>query len=266
MAYEDPIELTFPDYWYEDLADHTMPSALLPLSGPDLVALSSVDPAFRERRGLQAMLPLSEDLNRLIELELKALRAPAFLRTSYGMFKENPFAYAPVTTLREVEGVLRWKDARLLRFFGERLASGDPASLFLRQWVNIAPWAEFRVFIRGRAIIGVSQYPVQTFHPEIAAHADAIQQGIVQLFHETMHLLPLDDVVAEVYATPAPTGLTMRLIELNPFLPLTDAGLFTWAGGGDFDGSFRYLHHGSSARRTAPVMATGKADDPWYLT
>jgi hypothetical protein len=81
-------------------------------------------------------MPLSEDLTRLIELELTALKGPAFLRTSYGMAKENPFAYAPVTTVREVEGVLRWKDARLLRFFGERLASGDPASLFLRQWVS----------------------------------------------------------------------------------------------------------------------------------
>jgi hypothetical protein len=33
MAYEDSIELTFPDYWYQDLADYTMQSALVPLSG-----------------------------------------------------------------------------------------------------------------------------------------------------------------------------------------------------------------------------------------
>jgi hypothetical protein len=265
MAYEDSIELTFPDYWYQDLADYTMPSALVPLSGPDLVALSSVDPAFRERRGLAGLMPLSEDLTRLIELELTALKGPAFLRTSYGMAKENPFAYAPVTTVREVEGVLRWKDARLLRFFGERLASGDPASLFLRQWVKIAPWAEFRVFIKGRRIIGVSQYPAHIFYPEIPAHADAIRQGIVQLFHETMHLLPLDDVIVEVYADPTPNGLKMRVIELNPFLPLADAGLFSWKGDGDFDGSFRYLTHGPSARMATSMQRAARPDDPWFL-
>ncbi|MGL5010934.1 MAG: hypothetical protein ACRC6I_13720, partial [Paracoccaceae bacterium] len=253
MAYEDIIELTFPDYWYEDLADYTMPSALVPLSGPDLVALSSVDLTFRQRRGLPGLMPLSEDLTRLIDLELAALKGPAFLRTSYGMAKENPFAYAPVSTLREVEGVLRWKDTRLLRFFGERLASGDPASLFLRRWVNIAPWAEFRVFVKDRRIVGVSQYPAHTFYPEIPVHADAIRQGIVQLFHETMHLLPLDDVIVEVYADPTEAGVKVHLIELNPFLPLTDAGLFTWQRGGDFDGSFRYLTHGPTARMAASM-------------
>jgi hypothetical protein len=265
MAYEDLIELTFPDYWYDDLADYTMPSALIPLSGPDLVALSSVDPAFRANRGLSGLLPLSPDLTRQIVLELGALKGPAFLRTSYGMAKENPFAYGPVTTLRDVEGVLRWKDARLLRFFGERLASGDPASLFLRRFVKIAPWAEFRVFVQARQIVGVSQYPALVFHPEIPVHAGAIRQGIVQLFHEIMHLLPLDDVIVEVYADLTPAGVKVHVIELNPFLPLSDAGLFTWQGGGDFDKSFRYLTHGPSARMATSMQKAARPDDPWFL-
>lgn len=265
MAYEDSIELTFPDYWYEDLAGYTMPSALIALSGRDLVALSSVDPVFRAKRGIAQILPLSEDLSHLIALELTALGSPAFLRTSYGMVKENPFAYAPVTRLHEVEGILRWVDKRLMRFYAERLASGDPASLFLRQWVTIAPWAEFRVFVKGRRIVGVSQYPAQIFYPEIAAQADAIRQAIVQLFHEIMHLLPLDDVIVEIYADPTPQGMKAHVIELNPFLPLSDAGLFSWQGGGDFDQSFRYLTHGPSARKSSRLRDAAQPVDPWYL-
>jgi D123 len=265
MAYEDSIELTFPDYWYEDLAEHTFASALIPLGGADLVALCSVDPAFRAARGLAGVMPLSEDLQRLIDLELKALKGPAFLRTSYGMAKECPFAYAPVTTLREVEGVLRWPDARLLRFFRERLASGDPASLFLRRWQDIPPWAEFRAFVRGRRIIGVSQYPTHTFHPEIPSQAAELQQAIVQLFHEIMHLLPLDDVIVEICAAPTPKGLKMQVVELNPLLPVSDAGLFTWARGGDFDGSFRYLRHGPTARQASRFLQGAAVNDPWHL-
>lgn len=265
MAYEDIIELTFPDYWYEDLADYTMPSALIPLSGRDLVALASVDPAFRAMRKLPGVMPLSDDLMRLIGLELAALKGPAFLRTSYGMAKECPFAYAPVTTLREVEGILRWNDARLMRFYRERLASGDPASLFLRRWVKIPSWAEFRVFVRARQIVGVSQYPAQTFHPEIPAQADALRQAIVQLFHEMMHLLPLGDVIVEVYADATPKGMVMRVVELNPMLSLADAGLFSWKRGGDFDGSFRYLTHGPTARMAASMQRAARPDDPWFL-
>ncbi len=40
MAFEDAIELTFLEHWYDDLEDWTIPSTLIPLGGADLAALA----------------------------------------------------------------------------------------------------------------------------------------------------------------------------------------------------------------------------------
>jgi hypothetical protein len=261
MSFEDAIELTFPEHWYDDLADWTMPSALVPLGGADLVALASVFPEFRTERHLPTVLPLPEDLCNMLTVELAARGGHAFLRTSYGMLKENPFAYAPVSSLREIESVLRWPDARFRRFVMDRLNDGGDASLFLRDWVDIAPGHEFRGFVRDRRVVGVTQYPATQFAPDVVANAGVIRAAIALLFHQIMHLLPLDDVVIDLYVARTPQGYVARLIELNPMLPLTDAGLFSWRGGGDFDASFRYL------QTPTPVTARRKTteSDPWQL-
>jgi D123 len=261
MSFEDAIELTFPEHWYDDLEDWTIPSALIPLGGADLVALASVFPEFRAARALPTTLPLPEALRNMLTVELAARKGRAFLRTSYGMVKENPFAYAPVTSLRDIEGVLRWPDARLRRFVMNRLDDGGDASLFLRDWVDIQPGHEFRGFLQGRRVVGVCQYPTNHFAPEVVADAVLIRAAIAQLFQQVTHLLPLDDVVIDLYVARGPQGYVARLIELNPMLPVTDAGMFSWRAGGNFDASFRYL------QTPTPVMARRNTteNDPWQL-
>ncbi len=64
----------------------------------------------------------------------------------------------------------------------------------------------------------------------------------VAWIHEATHL---DDVVFDVFVTMKQKGPVrvweVKLLEINPLLPMTDPCLFTWIGGGkDFDGSFRF--------------------------
>jgi D123 len=261
MAFEDAIELTFPEHWYDDLEEWTIPSALIPLGGADLAAIASVFPEFRAARHLPGVLPLPEALCDMLTVELAARKGRAFLRTSYGMVKENPFAYGPVTCLRDVESVLRWPDARLRRFVMNRLDDGGDASLFLRDWVDIMPGHEFRAFLQGRRVVGVCQYPTNHFAPEVVADAVPIRAAIAHLFQQVVHHLPLDDVVIDLYVSRDPRGYVARLIELNPMLPVTDAGMFSWRAGGSFDASFRYL------QTPTPVMARRRTteNDPWQL-
>jgi len=119
--------------------------------------------------------------------------------------------------------------------------------IFVREWVDIPPWAEFRCFMRQRRLVGISQYQYLegAVFPEIAKWASgiewAIRDGWFPGFLAASHLA---DVVFDVFVRRRGRGSEseweVRLVEINPFYEWTDPCLFDWRGGGDFDGTFRY--------------------------
>lgn len=121
--------------------------------------------------------------------------------------------------------------------------------VFLRKWVEIPKWAEFRCFMESRKLIGISQYFLKSLgpSPEIRSFAPTIETAIRGFFDRFVGACHLDDVVFDVYCHPDPihaatnSSLAVTLIELNPFGPSTDPCLFRWGVEGDFDGGFRYL-------------------------
>lgn len=116
--------------------------------------------------------------------------------------------------------------------------------IFVRQWQNILRWAEFRCFMRDRKLVGISQYNYldNEVFQEILGEHKRIEQTIHGFFEQFRTASHLDDVVFDVFLK---HGWECRLLEINPFFEMTDPCLFTWTGGGDFDGSFRY--HGKPA-------------------
>lgn len=120
--------------------------------------------------------------------------------------------------------------------------------IFVRRWCEIARWAEFRCFMKNRRLVGISQYDCKNLGhcTEIAANAARIRAVIEKFFEKLQPASHLDDVIFDVFlsreeGSPGGDDFNVRLLELNPFIPQTDACLFDWSGGGDFDGSFRYL-------------------------
>lgn len=117
-------------------------------------------------------------------------------------------------------------------------------SIYFRQWLDIPKWTEFRGFMRGRELVGISQYFYGEHLKKVAKNEQAIRRVIANKFfprfREACHL---DDAVFDVLirchdlSFPADT----RLIEINPFFDLTDPCLFSWKDGGDFDGGFRFV-------------------------
>jgi len=118
--------------------------------------------------------------------------------------------------------------------------------IFVRQWMDIKPWSEFRCFMRDRNLVGISQYNYLRgkVFPEIVRDADiirwAIQDCFFPMFREASHLA---DVVFDVWVEPHTMRDNTRvwevkLVEINPFFELTDPCCFKW--GEDFGGEFRY--------------------------
>lgn len=125
------------------------------------------------------------------------------------------------------------------------LDGGYEPWIWVRQWVDIEPWQEFRCFMRGRKLIGISQYfwreaPFEEVKESADSIRWAIEQRFFPAFREACHL---DDVVFDVFVKHRQDGNAhewqVKLLEINPFSPMTDPCLFDWKGDGDFDGSMR---------------------------
>ncbi len=118
--------------------------------------------------------------------------------------------------------------------------------IFVRQWINLEKWQEFRCFMRGRRLVGISQYYYRDgAMPEIIQNAELIRWAIDVFFNDFQCESHLDDVVFDVFVTKKTSGnenvWEVKLLEINPFFEMTDPCLFDWRNNGkSLDGSFKY--------------------------
>jgi hypothetical protein len=115
--------------------------------------------------------------------------------------------------------------------------------IWVRQWIDIPRWAEFRCFMKHRQLTGISQYNYlnNEIFPEL--DVDMCEWAIREFFKDFLKATTLQDVVFDVFvksrkAGPHSRDVEVKLLEINPYLELTDPCLFSWHA--EFDGSFRY--------------------------
>jgi hypothetical protein len=178
----------------------------------------------------------------------------AFIRLGSRSPKDT--AYSVITQCKAFDGR---QAIRLLTSGSERVAYDLRAArkasyqpwVFVRQWTDISPEMEFRCFMKNRRLIGVSQYFYQTPFSVLASPEirNTIKTVLDEFFADFSKVSPLDNVVFDValFLDKAPH---VKLIEINPFHPLTQACLFSWHTS-DFDGSFRFAQPDS---KPEPVM------------
>lgn len=123
--------------------------------------------------------------------------------------------------------------------------------VFVRQWVDISPEMEFRCFMKNRHLIGVSQYFYQTSFPVLDSPEirNTIKIVLGEFFADFSKVSPSDNVVFDV-ALFLGKKPHVKLVEINPFHPLTQACLFSWHTS-DFDGGFRFAQ---SESKPEPFM------------
>lgn len=131
------------------------------------------------------------------------------------------------------------------------IANNYAPHIFVRQWIDIEKWQEFRCFMVGRLLKGISQYFYMDGRMlEIVENEGGIRWAIEEFFVEfrkAFFSTDLWDVVFDVIVFRKQVEhrsyiWEVKLLEINPFGPMTDPCLFRWvSGNGDFDGSFRYV-------------------------
>ncbi|CCE61381.1 hypothetical protein TPHA_0A03030 [Tetrapisispora phaffii CBS 4417] len=99
--------------------------------------------------------------------------------------------------------------------------------LVLRQWFNINPALEFRVFVKNGEIIGVSQRDLN-YYDYLETLSDTFKDAIDEFVEDK--ILPkftLKSFVLDVYI-PRPFDKVF-LIDINPFARKTDPLMFSWS-------------------------------------
>lgn len=246
MSFPIEIERTFREHWPSGTAALAIPARTIKLSLHDVAALGGFTPEFR--------VALSDGPNRLDlsrtfleNLDATIAQAPGavYPRLGYCSWKASSACALPARTARQVLGTLTRPDARVARALLAAISARSCLSLHLVDWRDIAPWSEFRLFIRDRRLIGASQYYCDRAFPELLFAGSALH-AVVPAFAEALgRALHMTDVVADIHLAPdGRNSLKAELIELNPFSPLTNPCLFTWHRGGDFDGSIRIVGGG----------------------
>jgi hypothetical protein len=115
--------------------------------------------------------------------------------------------------------------------------------IWVRQWIEIPKWSEFRCFMKSRKLVGISQY--NYLNNEVFPEMDPgmCEWAVREFFKLFRESTTFNDVVFDVFvkvrkAGPNSRDIEVKLLEINPFFELTDPCLFAWHM--DFDGSFRY--------------------------
>lgn len=107
--------------------------------------------------------------------------------------------------------------------------------IYLFPWVEIADSHEFRILIRDRVALGITPYHGnRAYSAALYARRVEIEAALLTFARDLVAFAPEPDFAADVFLDAA---LTPRLIEINPFGPTTNTGLYTR---GDFDGRLRY--------------------------
>lgn len=98
--------------------------------------------------------------------------------------------------------------------------------LILREWVNMNPALEFRVFVNNGKIVGVSQRDLN-YYAYLEQYSDEFKDLLDEFVEGTVvPVFPDSRFVLDVYI-PRPFNKVF-LIDINPFARSTDSYLFTW--------------------------------------
>ncbi len=226
--------------WPDSVFDLCLPFQQIDISKNDLDALIVLSGGIISGQDRSDTLGLSDDFISDFDAVLSAHPAGAHIRFDLCSLKLGSTSPRIFTTSAFLASVSRGRE-RISSTLSSAAIEKKDAHLFIFPWHNIPPWSEFRLFIRDRKVVGVSQYHHQKAYPEIQENLEAIKASLIPFSRRLIDALHMDTVVADVFVEQqADDSFKTTLIELNPFIQRTNPCLYSWQNGGDFDGDIRY--------------------------
>ncbi|MHA1704083.1 MAG: hypothetical protein ACTSWK_17665 [Promethearchaeota archaeon] len=233
--YFELVKPTYIENWSKELCSLSLAQCNIELSFKDVV-----NPLL-ELIWDQKPTPVVEVLEKRLDDELIKFPKGAFIRLG----SRSPKDVDIVPIFKGSEGLNLFFNS--VRIFDDLcLASKNRYNphIFLREWVEIPEWLEFRCFMKDRKLVGISQYYYNKDFLDIINHKDTMEWVIREFFKKFKKASHLDTVVFDVflkYRQNFKFGVWEgKLLEINPFFEMTDPCLFDWRKKEDFNGEFRF--------------------------
>lgn len=143
----------------------------------------------------------------------------------------------PLQSTDEALGLLLCTSERINDDLHQAVAWDYSPWLWVREWVDLQPWQEFRCFVRDGQVTGISQYDYmkRQHYPQLQRDKTLYANAITLFLNKrVLPSLHIPNAVVDVYVTVE--GMrsgrgrkaSARLLEINPYFELTDPCLFTW--------------------------------------
>lgn len=248
-AYFAKVRPTYIENWSAALSALSIAQVDIPLTMEEARALGLINKEFSKWFSNGSIEPIDGIIKR-IDMALSNYPEGAFVRLGSRSGKDSSYANNRGFRVTDGNAAIRMLTENSHRIaYDLRLALHHNycPHIFVRRWLEIPAWSEFRCFMKSRRLVGVSQYDCKNLGPcpEIAKNAERIEAAIREFFEAVSARSHLDDVVFDVFIKvgeqTSNVPINVQLLELNPYFRKTDACLFQWGNDGDFDGSFRFI-------------------------
>lgn len=261
MDYFDQVLPTYLENWPAALAKLSIRQAGLTLSVEEAEALGTNMVELFECFEQPWARDITSIRERLVGLFTKFPEG-AFVRL--GSRSPKDALYRKHTSLRvhsayDALSLLLGASERIMDDLLLAIAKNYRPSIFVREWLDIPPWTEFRCFMKKRSLVGISQYFYRNVYPPLLAAVGDIEGAVRDFFPAFEESCHIQDVVFDIVVQPsAPWQVT--LLEINPYFELTDPCLFHWHDD-DFDGGFRFCREELLAAKSATRALLNGAKD-----
>jgi hypothetical protein len=225
------LRATCVEHWLDDLREVVLPTWLRPVTASERDLL--IDAHWRREAGRRPAEPDTFD-GVVLGLEEQILAAQkasplgaAFVRLGYR---------APIDSQVGLEGDMQvdgGTEALVVlrdsgRIFDDLCLSQEcdyEPTIVVRPWLEIPPENEVRAFVRNRELGGLSQRALEGALPVFIGQAALLETAVKRRCAELADVWPLDDLVIDFAWLEDEEAM---VVDLHPWLPWTDAKLFSW--------------------------------------
>lgn len=236
LTYFDIAKPTYIENWNRELCSLSIGQSNIEISVRDVVE-PIIDFVWNNK-----VTPVIKILEDRLDVEVKKFPKGAFVRL--GSRSPKDVDIKPVFNGKEAIQLLL-SSVRVFDDFCMALKHLYNPHIFIREWIDIEEYFEFRCFMKDRKLVGISQYQYNKTYLEVINQADSIEWVIQSFFPKFQSVCELDDVVFDVFLKykkrfDGNTAWEVKLLEINPYFEMTDPCLFDWRKPEEFKGQFLY--------------------------
>ena len=200
--------------WYTSLGNYTFPTVFIRLSQDEIKTVVN-----NEKSSKQTPALISK-IQRVIEV----LPGKSFIYADCCAPTDSTLFQKRVGAVNS--GVVGWQVLTESAKVREAFRAGQSERICLHPYRRMAPTREFRMFIKDRELVGMSQLYLDRHHPKVEQRKNFIWRKARALVAEVVLFLPAADIAVDVYLT---SGNELMIIDMNVWGPPTDSLLYrTW--------------------------------------